>query len=282
MKRRIIDFLFYFFLTVVCLSVPSYGQTIHFDASDTSNIFTMAGNPPTGTPSDGSLVEEWTADTPANTSMASAAGATWRSPCTLLLPCLDFDGADDLYGLQDTDDGGTRSLDTIINNNAFAVLISLRLDGAPAINDANPYDNDCIICDNDGYWGIYARNDNPSLQFYNYDGNEDIVSLNVSADTNYIVGFRHESGSIFGSLNCGSETSALSGNTDALGLAAAVWVAFANIPDAFASVRIGEIKVWDTGNAGGNFATECAALHTKWVAAAGTVPSVFLNLNGAQ
>lgn len=271
-----------FLIALVLVATIGYAQTGHFDASDTDNIFTTAGEPPSGAPADGNDVQQWE-DESLTLWWSGTAAPNYRTTSGLLLPALDFNGSTDLLELRTTG-SAARTLDQFFAVGAKSILIVLRLDeNCDGADDNEPWLNDTII--NDGtqqLWGIHCWIDTGQnkLQLYNWDGNGDIVTLNVSINTNYVVGFRHDGTNLHGSLNCGSETTALSGNTTALTGAMVIGAAINN--SLHWSGRIGEIKTWDTSNAGGNFATECAALHSKWVVAAGTVPSVFLNLNGAQ
>lgn len=256
-------------LALLLLSAPAYAQTAHFNASDTSNVFTTAGNPPSGVPVNGNTVAEQKAES-GDIACDAGDGPVWRSPSNLLLPALDYDGTNDHCFLEN-DAGTDYTLDTFVNADAFTVMMAIYVEACPS-TAANPYDNAALITDSGQFWGIFCKDvaGTPNLLLYNWDGNADVVSLPIALNTRYIVTYRHSGGNISGSLNCGSETSAASDNTT--GLAGIPTVGTANGFVALYSGLIGEMKIWDTGNAGGSQAAECAAMHSAWVTAAVSIP----------
>jgi hypothetical protein len=251
-------------LLILLFAAASFGQTLHLNASDTDHLCATAGAPcTTGSIADAAEVCEWVAETPADTSAASAACPNYRSSSPgMLAAVLDFNGTADQYELEN-DAGTNKVLSDFIANNAFTVIMAVRMDAVPSGTSATePYLNNCILCDTGDYWGLFVRSNGgtPEFQLYNWDGNADIVTLTAAADTNYIVTLRHDSGTIYGSLNCGSETSATSGNTSDL----TNQVRIATNSGVFYDGRIGAIKVLNTGDAGGA-SSECSTMKSTFV-----------------
>jgi hypothetical protein len=73
------------------------------------------------------------------------------------------------------------------------------------------YSSDTILTDQGGYWGA-AVEDEEIVQG-NYTGSNQTSEVAAEIDTVYVVEMRHESGTIYTSLNGGSEASTISGNT---------------------------------------------------------------------
>jgi hypothetical protein len=71
---------------------------------------------------------------------------------------------------------------------------------------------------NDGYFGIYFRNNGPTAYAYNHDGTGDVAAVSCpAAGTAGVYMWRHGSGNIELSVNDGTPASTASGNTSSLG-----------------------------------------------------------------
>lgn len=122
-------------------------------------------------------------------------------------PAFSFDGVDD-------ETTNATALSNYITNSAYTVwaVISVTSAGAAGAN----YLAASAISDSGGYWGLRMRPSALRLLNHNYTATDDAVSVNITANTWYLVEMRHESGSIYISLNGGTDASATSGNTAVL------------------------------------------------------------------
>jgi len=251
--------------------------TWHSDASDTDKLFTtwVSGGPNTGTPSDGSAVQVWEQETDSTTDTTreftfttSGREPAYRSGTPLmLLPCLDFDGTDDSMDAENFT-GGDTSVSEYVGASAKTVIISFYGESITAA-DAASYQNHSLWCDGpSGFLGIFLKNESGQRKAiaYNWDGNEDAVSVNINEGQSHVVMYRHDGTNLFISIDGGSESSVASGATSDLsgtmrlgkGISASVNY----------NGRIGEIKIWNTSDADGNLAAEISAFTSKWLVTA--------------
>lgn len=245
---------------------------LHVDASDIDNIWTtfQSSGVHTGVPSDGSAIEIWDDEGDGVTNVvlrgSGAAAPSWRSTTPLLLlPCIDFDGTNSQYTANVQNGSSSRPLSTFITAAACTVIISFY---AESITNTNvSYAAHALIADGGGYWGIFLKNVSGQRKavFYNYDGSEDIVEANISENTRHVVMARHDAGNLYISMNGAAEIGPVaSGNTTVL--TNNMYLAFGGLGVRY-NGRMGEVKIWNTGNADGNLATEIASFMSKWVSA---------------
>lgn len=250
-------------------SLPTANLTGHFDASDTGNIwkFYQAGTPyHNGVPVDADLVEMWEDDDGKDLTLYGVGTApTWRSTTPLMsLPCLDFDGTDDSCRFLVKSTVAPKTFSSLITASAFTILISFRVD---AINTTTSVitSNDALIAESAGYFGIHLRDDSGTykVRVYNYDGTEDIINLTISLSTNYVLMVRHESGTLYASLDGGSESSVASGDTQVTsGELVAGYSAFASAH--YFDGRMGEIAIYNVALSGSNLSDAIGYFTNKW------------------
>ena len=120
---------------------------------------------------------------------------------------LFFDGTDDFLTLSGT-------LDTYVANNAYTVFLAVR-PREIGTSVATVNQNDALFQDTAGNVGIYLKQSN-SVYSYNNDGAADSVNTTLTLNDVSIIEARHESGSIYLSVNGGTEVSTASGNTSSL------------------------------------------------------------------
>ncbi len=134
------------------------------------------------------------------------------------LACASFDGTDDRLTT-------AALLSSFMSASAGYMLWSFRINTISA-NDGNPYANEPVCGDTGGYMGLYIRNTASTpetAQAYNFSGgNQSAESAVISASTDYVIEWWHDSGSVYLCVNNGTPISVSSGNTDvvsgALGL----------------------------------------------------------------
>jgi hypothetical protein len=140
--------------------------------------------------------------TPANRPTPTTAG-------TNSIACGDFDGSNDFL------QGGT-ALSNLISSSSGFIIASVMIDTV-SLNVANAYQNNRIFDDSGEFIGIFARNvsgTTPTFLAYNWDGNADVPTGNTfSLATAYVITWRHESGTVYLTVNGASEQSVASGNT---------------------------------------------------------------------
>lgn len=259
--------------------------TAHFDASDTDNIFTSRGNPPSGAPSDGSAIQQWD-DESVSDQIADDNGNTsidplWRqSSPGLVLPCLDFDGSNDLLAAVTDDSATQKTLDDWISASAFTLMVALRVESSSA-NSGTAYLNEGIVADSGQFFGLLVKNDTGQVKLigYSWDGAAQAVFHDISVNTNYVVCYRYDGTNLRLSVNGGTEQTAAAGSNT--GSSGAMLIGSNGDASAYLNGRIGELKVWDTADADGALAAQIAALVTKWVTAP-VAPSGRLALLGVS
>jgi hypothetical protein len=254
------------------MPLPTTNLTFHLDASDTDKLFTtfVNGGPHTGTPVDGNEVQAWAAETdgsvsPANAGRPDGQAPNYRSTTPLmLLPCLDFDGADQMTVCTDT------SYDTLIGTNQFfgtqTKTILLAIYPETISGTASPVtDNDALIALYDD--GLHVWNDGGTRKatFSINDGSLKSVSVTIGTGATYVLCARQDSSNIYLSVDGGSEVSAACG-------ASAVWpqgvvLGRSNNSGARYNGRYGEIAFY---NASAYPTDAIAFLRSKWQGVGGS------------
>lgn len=117
-----------------------------------------------------------------------------------------FDGVDNM--LSSTDSG--KVLGDVITNSTDNCFFVFKL--VAVTTDVDPmYDNDFLISDEGGVWGLYFKTDGYMYCYY-YPSSSVSTKRAISTGVAYIAASRHSGGSIYLSLNNGSEDSASCGN----------------------------------------------------------------------
>lgn len=246
-------------------TLPTGNLTFHADASVVTDLWTVdSAGVFSAHPADTAAVNYWDdAEHGAYMLHASDSGTepTWRSGTPLMVkPCLAFDGTDDHYSFRTDDDNSSVLLSSLISASAFTLFASIYVAGV-STNNANVEDNAALFTNDGQYWGVHFKH--PSgykIELYNYDGSRRVVELDISLNTSYVVMFRHESGTLYGSLNGGAETSTASGDTASLTGPARMGLA----SPAF-NGRVGEVAIYNAALTGGTLSAALSYFTSKWL-----------------
>jgi hypothetical protein len=253
------------------MALPTTNLTFHVDASDTDNLFTTAGNPSSGTPTDGSAVQAADDDDGKDLSLKfgeASAEANWRTTAPLMeLPCLDFSGTD-WYNLYNNAGDTVQSPAVVLSTTNKVVLASIYVE-AVATNDATITNNEAILADNGELFGLFLKNNAGAITLvvYNWDGNSDELSVSLSLNTSYVVVAWHTGGNLFVELytSAGLATS----NTMASGTTSLFAGQFrvGRCRDAISAMyqgRLGELAVYNAHDATDR-ANATTYFRDKWV-----------------
>jgi len=185
---------------------------------------------------------------------SGAASPAYRTPTAgaLLLPNIDYDGSNDAStGL---------AISTFITASAFDILVAFETD-TTGTNNANAWENTGIFVDTQGYIGLFVKNGNAMA--YNFDSNSDTVSIAISTGTAYVARMRHDSGTLYLSINGGAESSVASGNTGAIFGTSRIGADAESTR--YFNGKIGAIVVANTGN---ELASRYSTMVADWVTGA--------------
>jgi len=188
--------------------------------------------------------------------VSDAASPAYRTPTSgdLLLANIDYDGSNDIHN--------GPAVSTFITASAFDILVAFEAD-AGGTNNANAWENTGILTDGaGGYVGLHLKNGN--LMAYNYDSNSDTVLIAISTGTAYVARMRHDSGTLYLSINGGAESSVASGNTGSL--AGACRIGAEGASSRLFNGKIGAIVVANTGN---ELASRYSTMVADWVTGVG-------------
>lgn len=183
-------------------ALPTTNLTLHVDASDTDNLFTTAGNPSSGTPTDGSAVQAVDDDDGKDLSLKfgeASSEANWRSTTPLMArPCLDFSGTDWYQLFNNAGTVGPHNGDTVVSTTAYVILASIYVENVTT-NDATIYNNEALFSVTNDIFGFFFKNNAGAVTgtLYNWDGNEDTVVVSLNLNTSYVLVVWHTGGSIF-------------------------------------------------------------------------------------
>lgn len=206
--------------------------TAQFYAGDVDKLWTTfdAGGNHTGVPVNGSKLAVWQdEETPSTKSLIwyttnSSNPLAYRTPGLMRLPSIEFNGTSDSFIMALNTGTPYRTLSNILANNGKTIIMAVRFN-ASGTNSANIYDNSALFSDSSGgYFGIHFKTvaGVHSVHAYNWDGNSDSCSVNVSLDTDYIVMVRHNGTTLNLSVLSGtgggtrSDNSVASGNTSVM------------------------------------------------------------------
>lgn len=124
-------------------------------------------------------------------------------------PVLRFDGSNHYLA--------GAALSNFITASAFTLFVVVKVAAiGGADSAASPWTNPTIIRDAGQLWGFHLRNTGPTLQAYNWDGNADIATPAIATGVWMILEARHDAGNIVARRDGGAESTAASGNTNAL------------------------------------------------------------------
>ena len=183
-----------------------------------------------------------------------ARSPAYRTPTAgaLLLPNIDYDGTDD--------DGSGPAISTFLTASAFDILVAFETDTTGS-NNANAWQNTGILTESGDYMGLFVKNG--SLMAYNYDSNSDTVLIAISTGTAYVARMRHDSGTLYLSINGGAESSVASGNTGSV--TGSVKIGSDGSTSQKFNGKIGAIVVANTGN---ELASRYSTMVADWVTGA--------------
>lgn len=178
------------------------------------------------------------------------------------LPGVDFDGTDNWLGGPD--------LDVIMGPYQWSIFIALVVNsiGTDAA-DSLAYENDGIIVELNGNWGMHLRSSVPSFQSYGWSGSQvDTAAVTISTGApGHVLHSRTSGfeGNIIGSVDGGTESSTSHADQAALG----VGNIGSNYQTNYADITIGEMVVYDAVLNGTQVTDVNNYLIAKWF----TVPS---------
>jgi hypothetical protein len=249
--------------------------TLHLDASDTDKLWTTwaDGGPHTGTPANGNSVQAWgqeadgtvTPTTAAYSGTAPVYRTGGSSP--FLLPCLDFDGsAQELRVCSDTSTISYRASSQFLGTSAKAILFSLYVD---AISSTSTFSEGPFGGSDE--WGFFVWNDGAQakLVYWQNDGTDKTVSVNIAIQTPYIVQARHDGTNIYLSLDGGAESQTACGANSTLN----AQIRLGRSVNARTDCKIGEVMMWNESSPA-SLATDAAYFRLKWQGIGGSTARI--------
>ncbi len=255
-------------------ALPTTNLIRHFDASTAADLYkTYASNLLQDHPADGENIIAW------DDSIDTATGALqvvmgiegttpdvrWRDDSTMPLPSLEI--LDGKMRLENNSNSSVGSAPA--NTSGYTVLLSFVIGSTGTYsNDATKYFNCTLVGgERNTYSSVYIRKDGSDyyLTAYNWDGNADTVELQVTPDEPHTLCVRHESGTLYLSVDCGSEVSVASGTTSnqtifCLGDQGVNSGTTNNFRG-----RIGELAIYDAGLTGSALADACEYFCDRWL-----------------
>jgi len=121
------------------------------------------------------------------------------------LPALEFDGTTEFMAT-------TAVLSDVIGAGIFTLYCVFQATTIDT-NAASTWQNDALVADAGGFWGLFLKSATPTVHAFNWDGSDDNTSQPITTGVPYLVRARHASGTLFCSVNGGVESSVASGNT---------------------------------------------------------------------
>jgi len=260
-------------------ALPLNNLTLRFDPSVSSTVWQTAtpGNNPcwSSLASDGQAVQVMNSIVPASPSDLAAIyrSTTNQSPLyktaapALPLPDLLFDGSNDAEIVDNRTGTAAITISNFFGAQAATILVAFQIH-ACALNNGNAWINSPILGDTSSFMGLFVRRsstgpDVHKLQFYNWDGNQDLVEFTITLNTNYVACWRHDTSNLYGSINGGSESSIASGATQSMVGALGFGGALAS-GTVFSNCSIGEILVYNVALTGAALAAANAYMTNKW------------------
>jgi len=262
----------FLFIAILCpallfaQSLPTTGLTYHAKAQVDTDIWQVnTGGVFSDHPTDGEAVKY--ADDVAHGLYSlgqNGADPIWDvSTPLMVLPNLAFDGTDDQLRTELSSTEGSVNASNFVTVSAATMIFAIYVEAVDT-NNAATYDNDAIISEGTGNFGLVLKNNAGAytICYANFDGSDDSVCKSISINTTYVVMARHESGNIYISINGGAETSAASGNTSGVG--APVYIGRNYNAAQFYAGRIGELALWNVALTGTDLSDAIAYFRNIW------------------
>lgn len=258
------------------MALPLTDLRIHVDVSDNARNFTTYVNTGvhTGVPADGGVVQVLDDQTGSIVDIAfvaspTAAAPNYRSVTPLMpLPCLDFNGTDQVLTMMNQNGTATRVTSDILAAHVFSSLVAIRAE-AVTLNDASVWLNHCVWGDNEGYCGLFLQNvggTTPTAVYFIYDGAAKTMSIPLPAGDHVIYcglngGLMHMSiddQAEIAPVACGPISNVSTVFQIGKGLAAS---------SSFLNGRFGELAFWNNVLSGPDKAQALTHFNSKWLAA---------------
>lgn len=163
-----------------------------------------------------------------------------------------FDGSNDILSIV-----SGKVLSDIITASADNCFFVFKL-VAVTTSDATMYNNDCLIADDGGAWGTFFKTDGYVYSYYYSSSSTKSAENSISTGIAYILASRHSGGSIYQSINGGTENSEACGNvavTEGVYLGGLV---------AYTQIDIAEIICFKSNLSSANRKTVMNYLNTKY------------------
>lgn len=256
-------------------SLPTTSLTGHFMADVNTHVYTDFSMTTAANNGDNARAWDDEGDGISDISLQSNGGTTdpkYRTGASspMLNSCIDFDGSDDLLKSY-TQAGSNKAISNFIAAGAYTILVAFYAD-ASGTDSATSYENDSILSDVGGFFALYLRSSN-KIGVYNWDGSEDKVEIAVTYGASHVVRIRHDSGSIYISLDGGSESSTASGNTTTLTNQLIVGTGYSGT-HAY-NGRVGELAIYNAAISGSNLSDATQYFTDKWLGAASFDPTAY-------
>lgn len=255
--------------------------TAHYDASDTGNLFTTfdSGGSHSGTPSDGNEVQAWDNEAGISDQVmtfhdAASESATFRSGGSALMKAglteLQIEADEDYYTFWNQTGSSEKLATAYLGTTSWTLLAAIYPTNISA-TDPQPYENHALwAVSPGGNWGCFLRdNSGPKILTYGFDSADRVAELSIAINEVSIVAARYTGSQVAITVvdSAGNRTDAatncttpdLSTGTQRLHMGASVFP-FPNYHG-----RIGEFKIWDSGDADGTLDDEIESFKTKWL-----------------
>ena len=175
-------------------------------------------------------------------------GSHWNQATTSIQPtissfgshsraCLSFDGVDDF--LQNAN--GLGSLLATTDGLVVAVVLASSI---PTDNSGSAYGNMPVFGDNGGYVGAGLRSTGPNVEAFNFNGSSvNKQTTGFSTGAIHVVMWRHTGGTLYVSVDGGTEASVASGNTS--NYTGVNMTLGKSVGAVFAAIELAEIVTWN-------------------------------------
>lgn len=162
-----------------------------------------------------------------------------------------FDGSNDILSIV-----SGKVLSDIITASADNCFFVFKL-VAVTTSNSTMYKNDCLIADNGGAWGTFFKTDGYVYSYY-YSSSTKSAENSISTGIAYILASRHSGGSIYQSINGGTE------NSEACGNVAVTGDVYLGGLEAYTQIDIAEIICFKSNLSSANRDTVMNYLNTKY------------------
>ena len=252
--------------------------TAHYDASDTGQLFTtfVSSGVHTGTPSNGGTVEVWddeAADDQAFMFEGAGQAPTYRSPASALmrpglLSELDFNGTSHRLVLYDQVGASAHLASSMLTTSGHVVMVALYPEAITS-TATNPWDREAVIATVNDNWGIYLWNDGGTrrVSFYFTDGADHLVTATIVLNVPSLIVAMHTG--IYLQITVTTPSTYVESPTETCGTNSGLATALClgQSTHEYFNGRIGELKIWNTGDADGDITGEYTTLLNKWITA---------------